>query len=53
MGSYSNPDNKPDIVLSARFYGSIGRFEFALQQLGFLPQRGEPPAQFARRIAEG
>ena len=49
MGSYTNPDNKVDIVRAARFYGAIGRFEFALQQLGFLPQRDEPPTQFARR----
>lgn len=49
MGCYSNPDNKADIVRSARFHGAIGRFEFALQQLGFLPPREDPPLQFARR----
>ena len=49
MGSYSNLDNKVEIVRAARFHGAIGRFEFALQQLGFLPQRDDPPTQFARR----
>jgi hypothetical protein len=49
MGTYSNPENKVDIVLAARLHGAVGRFEFALQQLGFLPQRDDPPTQFARR----
>ena len=49
MRNYSNPENKVDIVLAARLHGAIGRFEFALQQLGFLPRRDDAPTQFARR----
>jgi hypothetical protein len=49
LGNYSNLDNKVEIVRAARLHGAIGRFEFALQQLGFLPHREDPPTLFARR----
>ena len=32
----ANRDNKIEIVQAARLQGAVGRFEFALRQLGFL-----------------
>ena len=46
LGRYTDRDSKAAIVLDARLHGAIGRFEFALRQLGFLPSRdGQQPGQ--------
>jgi hypothetical protein len=45
LGRYTNRDNKPEIVRTARLHGAIARFEFALRQMGFLPPEEAQPTQ--------
>jgi hypothetical protein len=37
LGRYTDRESKPAIILDARLQGAIGRFEYVLRQLGFLP----------------
>jgi hypothetical protein len=54
LGSHSNRENKAEIVRAARLHGAIARFEFALQQLGFLPaEEEESPPPRGRSLRGG
>ena len=38
LGRYTDRSSKPAFILDANLQGAIGRFEYALRQLGFLPR---------------